>query len=176
MFITFKNKVLKSLQHNGIKESDMTPKDRWRQKEKALRTKFLVLFLLSHLAWPLLNSEPSRIPTLPEAPKIEKNHQIVNLSLRSLVKSPPAYQKRPVTLVHRVSKKQIHGFLHHQEEDSLSPLSFNQIKATLELPIDTLVLISTKEEEWTLYPRLQEISFAPKSSSQQRRKVYEINF
>ena len=141
--------IKKSFQHsleNGINNPTynskdlLTPREKWQKKEKELKIKYTILFLLSHFIWPAYLSLGSSTPIkIPIALK-EKDHQMIQIPARVFTTIPTTGEKIPITVTYKNTILFPKAFLHKVTEGTLP---HSEKVATIEIPDKDLSKLKT---------------------------------
>jgi hypothetical protein len=144
------------LQHstrNGTEsnETEMTPRQQWLHKEKALKIKFFIILILSHTMWPIYLTSSNEVQMVIKAPlKLEKDYELLKVPAQIFTTSPRPHSKIKVSIVlnqYTMIKK---AYLRAIENDPLSPTG---VKATLEIPKKYMNIVKKSGGKiWHVYP------------------------
>ncbi len=167
-FQVFKSDGIKP--HEKEKKALTTPRQEWLKKEKELKAKFYILFILSHILWPLglyTQESPQIVPALEQA--LEKGYYMIQVPAQVLTTSPRRGQKIAVSVVYNNNVIFKNAYLHETISSQVSPTG---ISAKLEIPKSQVYLLKNLQQK--ILEVLPPLNNLKTTSLKKRRGPHEI--
>jgi hypothetical protein len=150
--------------------ANLSPKEVFLLREKGLRLKVGILFIINNIIWLAITLVPEPVVEKERPLPVKDGYEIVKLPAQIFTETPGLRERIHITLKHHSNNFKTQGYLRAIVTD---PYGTTGSKAIVEIQKSDLEKLNSLNSYWLVYPFFKQ---QQKVKSRKKRRLHEVIF